>query len=356
MPRTNYHTYLWLFSLFLLPFLAFEGAAQDARFSQFNQNPLHLNPALTGFYNGGVRVQVNYRTLYYSVLNDQEYVSYSGSAENRFPVNNSYASFGAMILHDQVGVSGYERTYYYLSGAYHQRLTQSGFRSPDMFLAVGGQLGMGQYAFEPSDLWFSSQYNDLLQEINRTMDSGEVFAEGGSNRFLDYNAGLLWYMSHPEGGGAFLGGALHHFSEPNVGLLRDSPETLNRRITVHAGGDIPLGRYVNFLPAAVWRRQGPTQSAMAGANFQAYLGDGEIIKFRVGAWLHLTENLQSSLGPEAVIVTSAFEWDGWRLGLSYDATVSPLRRSNFARGAFEISLAKIMDTGNRAPKVICPEL
>jgi len=336
--------------------MVFTAQAQDARFSQFHQNPLHLNPALTGFYNGSIRAQVNYRTLYYSVLNEQEYLSYSGSIENRFQVGESFASFGAMILNDQVGVSGYERSYYYLSGAYHQRLAESDYKGPDMFLVLGGQLGFGQYAFEPTNLWFSSQYDDLLQEIDRDVDSGENFAEGGANRFLDYNVGLLYYLSYPDGGGFFIGGAIHHLSEPNVGLLQDSPETLSRRITGHMGGNIPFSKTISLMPAAAWRQQGPTSSALLGASVRFSMGEVDDLKLRAGAWVHGTRQLNSGFGPESIIVTSVFEWKGWQLGLSYDATVSSLRRSNFARGAFEISIAKIMEGGNSSPKVVCPDL
>lgn len=340
----------------LLTFLALSTSlvAQDARFSQFNQNPLHLNPALTGLFDGGLRLTLNYRSQFYSVLSDDEYITYSGSVENRFRVGQSYASFGALVLQDEVGASDFKRSYYNMSGAYHQRLQKGNSVVPDMFLSLGFQLGMGQYSFDPNSLWFSNQYNTTLLEIDRSLDSGEPAIREGSNRFVDFNAGLLYYYAHENGASFYIGGAIHHLSEPSVGFLVDSEEKLLWRNTIHAGGALVAGEFT-ILPSAMFQLQGPVQSIVVGSSLRLEVNDEKQINMRAGAYLHTGKRFDNTYQPESIILSSIFELKGWQLGLSYDVTVSSLNRSNFARGAFEFSLIKTTPA-KYSSRVKCPVL
>lgn len=335
--------------------------AQDSRFSQFNQSPLHLNPALTGLYAGGTRVALGYRTQFYSTLSDEEYVSYIASVENRWSVGNSYFAGGAFAHSDQVGASGYNRTYYKLSGAYHQMLAQGSSRNPYMFLVLGAQGGRGQYNFDPQSLWFSNQFDNDLLEVDFSRDSGEPFLEGNSSGFTDFNAGLLFYMGQQDRSGDgniysfYAGAAVHHLTQPAVGILEASDEFLNRRITVHAGGEIQVGAFT-IMPSGAVRQQGPALSAIGGSAIRIGLGAVDDIKLRVGSWLHLGKRFDDRFIPESVIVSSVFELEGWQLGLSYDITLSTLSASNFSRGAFEVTFIKIGEAKGGSGKVKCPDL
>ncbi|HKK75200.1 MAG TPA: PorP/SprF family type IX secretion system membrane protein [Saprospiraceae bacterium] len=329
--------------------------AQDMRFSQFHTNSLHLNPAMTGLYNGGTRFAVSYRTLFYSVLQDKEYESYSGSFENRWKVGNSFFGGGGIVLRDQIGTSGYERTYVMASGAYQQNLSTGGPRQPDMFLALGFQAGFGQYAMDPSSLWFSNQFDNDLLEVDFSRDAGEPFSSVTNQSFSDFNVGLLFFYSFPEddGDSFYLGGAMHHVTQPKVGLLEESPESLYRRYTVHIGGAFNQGDW-SFLPSAMYRQQGPTMSTLAGFAFRLGLGEEKDIKLRAGSWVHLAKRFDNTVQMEGVIVGTTFEVKGWHLGLSYDITTSTLNRSNFSRGAFELSLVRVSPAQYRS-RLKCPE-
>ncbi len=350
------NNFLWL----LLGLLcSIQMVAQDSRFSQFNQSPLHLNPAMTGLYAGGTRVALGYRTQFYSTLSDEEYLSYIASVENRWSIGKSYFAGGAFAISDQVGASGYNRTYYQLSGAYHQMLAEGSSRSPYMFLVVGAQGGRGQYNFDPKSLWFSNQFDNDLLEVDFSRDSGEPFLEGNSTGFTDFNAGFLFYMGQQERVGSgnvysfYAGAAIHHLTQPAVGILEASEEFLNRRITIHAGGEIQLGMFT-IMPSGAVRQQGPALSAIGDSAVRIGLGDDDI-KLRVGSWLHLAKRFDDRLIPESVIVSSVFELEGWQLGLSYDITLSTLSASNFSRGAFEVTFIKVGEAKGNS-KVKCPDL
>lgn len=329
--------------------------AQDMRFSQFHTNSLHLNPAMTGLYDGGTRFGVSYRTLFYSVIQEKEYESFSGSFENRWKIGNSFLGGGGLVLRDQIGASGYERTYALASGAYQQNLSKSGPRQPDMFLSLGFQAGFGQYAMNPENLWYSNQYDNELLEVDFSRNAGEPFSAVDSRSFSDFNVGLLFFYSFPEddGDSFYLGGAMHHITEPKVGLLENSPESLYNRYTLHMGGAFNQGNW-SFLPSAMYRQQGPTMSTLAGFAFRLGLGEEEDIKLRIGSWAHLAKRFDNTIQWESAIVASTFEVKGWQLGLSYDITTSSLSQSNFSRGAFELSLVRISDAKYQT-RVKCPE-
>jgi hypothetical protein len=149
---------------------------------------------------------------------------------------------------------------------------------------------------------------------------------------------------------------MHHITQPAVGLLEASDEFLNRRITVHGGGEVQVGDFT-IMPAAVVRTQGPAISALAGSAVRVDFGNvkEDVLQLRAGAWLHVARRFSDQIRPESVIVTSVFEYEGVQLGFSYDITVNTQKQFNFSRGAFEISLVWIGEAKNRS-KVRCPKL
>lgn len=352
-------SYYFLYTILGL-IISIQLVGQDSRFSQFNQNSLHLNPAMTGLYNGGTRAALGYRTQFYSALSEEEYLSYIASFENRWTLGNSVLAGGAFAHRDEVGVSGYARTYFKASVAYHQMLSAGNSRQPYMFLVAGAQAGQGQYNFDPQTLWFSNQFDNDLLEVDFSRDSGEPFLEGNSRGFTDFNAGLLFYMGQVDRNGEdnlysfYAGAAIHHIAQPAVGILEASDEFLNQRLTAHLGGEIKLGVFT-LMPSAAVRQQGPAFSAIGGSALRVGLGTPQDIALRIGGWLHAAKRFDDTIRPESVVVSSIFEIEGWQVGLSYDITVNTLSRSNFSRGAFEITLVKIGAAKERS-RVRCPEL
>jgi hypothetical protein len=55
--------------LFATLFSSLWSNAQDVHFSQFHMMPMHINPAMTGFHDGVVRVGAIYRNQWATVSN-----------------------------------------------------------------------------------------------------------------------------------------------------------------------------------------------------------------------------------------------------------------------------------------------
>ncbi|MEO9210409.1 MAG: type IX secretion system membrane protein PorP/SprF, partial [Ginsengibacter sp.] len=84
-----------LFSIFifLFLFLSFQLKAQDPHFSQFFASPLTLNPALTGKFDGDLRVAGNYRNQWPTL--DNYYRTFSVSVDfdilkNKIPEHDTW--------------------------------------------------------------------------------------------------------------------------------------------------------------------------------------------------------------------------------------------------------------------------
>src|ERR671926_1161622 len=85
--------------------LGFGATAQDPNFSQFFASPLTLNPALTGKFNGDLRVAGNYRNQWPTINN--AYTTYTLSADggilkSRIPEFDQFG-IGIMAFSDKSG-------------------------------------------------------------------------------------------------------------------------------------------------------------------------------------------------------------------------------------------------------------
>ncbi len=341
----------------LCAFLATTTQAQDARYSQFYANPLQLNPALAGVFDGSMRFSVNYKQQYSSLLKTQAYTNYSDGIEYRNLVNGGdFAAFSLGAHRDQAGISKFTRTRVNLGGAFMKLLDGSRYRNNNKYLIVGAQIGLGQHSFDWSGLWFSRQFdnsNTSLPFVNLDADPGESFGEQNSEMYLDFNAGLLWYALFDDNMSIYAGGAVHHLSTPNIAFIDNAIEKLDSRYTVHMGGEIPFNEKLSILPAVVAMKQGPSFSSTIGANFRFSNGERNELAIRAGLWSHLANKLENQFGMEAVIVTAILELETLNIGISYDITTSTLTEANNARGGMEVSLIYVTPA-KRKQQMACP--
>ena len=77
--------------------LAVSANAQDVHFSQFYENSIMRNPALTGIFSGDYKVGANYRTQWSNI--SVPFQTFLVSAETRVATNRAigdYLSFGGV--------------------------------------------------------------------------------------------------------------------------------------------------------------------------------------------------------------------------------------------------------------------
>lgn len=351
----NIKLFVFACSIFLVQS---EIEAQDANFSQFYSAPVQMNPALTGVFAGEFRLVTNYRTQYYSVLGDQSYKTIAASIDARRKVGrDDYFSFGLAVLKDQVGQSDFSKLRAVLSGSYLKHLGGGRYRSSDQFLVGGFQLGVGQWSFDPENLWFNEQFliDGQNSRIDQTLSNGETNLNNfETDMFVDFNAGLLYYNVFDENNSFHIGGAMHHINEPNVAFFQDV-DNLHSRWSAQAGGELSVTREVSLLPAVAVMSQGSSFQTIGGMSLRYNNHDWREVAIRAGLWGRLSNQGEDKMGMDAIVVSAILEVERFQFGLSYDITVSDLSSANNSRGAFELSVIYVHPEKQRF-RVSCPRL
>src|ERR1700727_1055168 len=117
--------------LIVLSLIGSGAQAQDPGFSQFFASPLTLNPALTGKFDGVVRVAGNYRNQWPAINN--AFITSTISVDAPILVNklreNDPWGIGFMAMTDKTASGILNDNYFALSTAYHIALDENGYHS-----------------------------------------------------------------------------------------------------------------------------------------------------------------------------------------------------------------------------------
>ena len=90
--------------IFVILFSSCVAISQDVVFTNFNASPLSLNPAMTGVFDGSLRIMANHRNQWENIINDGSYNSYSLSVDKKIKANeNSYFGLGFLGITDVAG-------------------------------------------------------------------------------------------------------------------------------------------------------------------------------------------------------------------------------------------------------------
>jgi len=280
--------------------------AQDPTFTQFYANPLYLNPAFAGSH-GCPRFALNYRNEWPSLTGN--YVTYSASYDQYF--KNISGGFGVLATHDQQGQGTINTSMLGLVYSYHLKVSRK------FSMMFGARAAWYQKFLD----WDKLTFGDMIDPRRGFIYSTGDVPRGGSRGFFDASAGIVGYSKT-----FFFGFAAHHLNTPNESMIiGNSP--LPMRFTGHMGADIPLGRRskysngTNIMPNVIYQYQNGFQEL----NIGTYIKYGA---FNVGAWYR---------NRDAFIITIGVNTGKFKLGYSYDVTVSKLN-NGVSGGSHEISM------------------
>ena len=317
--------------LFILAMTAVK--AQDMAFSQFYANPIYLNPALAGS-KICPRLTLNYRNQWPGVY--KGYVSYSAAYDQQF--DQISGGLGVIATADVAG--GGALNTFNGSGIYSFRLQAS--RSIVVNAAL--QAGYMQYRLDWDKLVFEDQIMPATGEIIPSQETPPARLNIGE---VDFSAGILAGYNER----LYLGAALHHITMPDLAFYAGNTNRLDMKITVHAGAifDASQGLQggdledLSFSPNIIYMQQGNFHQLNAGmyANYFPFVG---------GLWFrHNFEN------PDALIVLLGFQQAKFKIGYSFDFTVSKI--SLRSGGSHEMSFAWQFDCPRKEFKykaIKCP--
>lgn len=287
-------------------YVSFHSMAQDPTFTQFYSNPVYLNPALAGS-SGCPRVALNYRNQWPQLTGN--YITYAAAYDSY--AKNLSGGVGIMAMHDQQGQGTIQTSMIAGTYSYYLKVNRK-FR-----IMFGGQAAYFQKYLDWSKLTFGDMIDPRRGFIYQT---GDVPRGDGSHGFFDVSAGMVGFTKN-----FYFGVAVHHLNRPDESMILGDSR-LPIRITGHMGANIKLGqrgRYsssTTLMPNVIYQYQNGFQQF----NIGAYL---KYEAFTIGAWYRNRDAFIVSLG----ITTEKF-----RIGYSYDLTVSQL--GGVTGGSHEISM------------------
>ncbi len=322
--------------------------AQDIHFSQYNETPSLVNPALIGSQYV-MRASIIYKDQWGSVT--VPYRTYGASYEMKFKASNweksdpfktktykkafSKMAGGLAFFSDKAGDGNMGTNQVNLSLA---SFIKTGELST---LSVGLQGAVVQKTVDFNKFIFSNQYNGT--SYDPTISSNETY---GSRSFVypDFAAGLLYRYEREEDEigendqlSADIGFSMFHINRPKQKFMISTAEKLFSKYTVH--GKMLVGiphSNLGLAPSFLFNFQGPQSELMGGLMFKYYLKHdskytGYVRRSSLGLGVYYRYK-------DAVVLALLMELGQYAVGFSYDLNVSGLTKVSTLRGGPEVTI------------------
>ncbi|HCS19584.1 MAG TPA: hypothetical protein DIW47_03290 [Bacteroidetes bacterium] len=324
-----------IFNQLLMLLFAGQLAAQDAIYSQFYASPMLTNPALAGVGLCGGRAGMQYRNQWTSIPGNFR----TGSFAYDQVAPGIGGAFGVSILNDVAGDGLLTTTAVNLVYNYGINLNKHW----TVFTALQGSYI--QRGIDFSRLYFADQIEakkGFVKPTQETLPFERV-------SLPSFSTGAVI-----SGKGFYAGIAVFHLNEPSQSFYGNpGPGTyLPRRANIHAGMNIRVGNVrsirekdqLTLSPNVLFA----VQEKFMQMNLGFYASKGGLI---TGLWFR-----QTGANPDALIAIIGWQGKKYKVGYSYDVTVSQARAA--VRGSHEVSFAYEFCLEKKVPKNwlndICP--
>ncbi|MES2762313.1 MAG: PorP/SprF family type IX secretion system membrane protein [Bacteroidota bacterium] len=323
--------------------------AQDIHFSQFNENPSLINPALTG-ESSVLRASLCYRDQWRSVATP--YKTYGLSVESRFKTTNWDKVEGQSMTFTKSSFNRFAgglSVYSDKAGSGNMAVTQANVSlatfvpiSQNSQLSLGLQGSLAQYKIDFSKLVFSNQFDGY--EYNSSIQNGENI---NSQSFIhtDFAGGLNWnykradkMISLNKQTKANIGISIYHINTNHKSFVSNNGLKLYMKYVLH--GDFLFGvphTNIGIAPSYLLQFQGLSKELLAGTVIKYYIKEnsvytGIIKRSSVNFGCFYRSN-------DALIVSFSYDRrEQFSLGLSYDLNLSKLANASKTSGGPEITL------------------
>ena len=308
--------------------------AQDIHFSNTENAPMILNPALAGA-NSSLQANMAYRTQWGQLGSSfrTAYASFDARITEDNSSKSNFLAMGLTFFNDRIGDMGMVSNNVALSIADHVRIDN---RNQFSFAV---NVAYCQRSFDNIDGKWTSQFDGL--NYNSSISSGEDF-NNQSFGYFDAGAGLLYSYYRKVKGVAKnadkrvnIGIAAYHLSRPNNSFIELESERLPLRYTAFANAEISInGTDGVIMPGFYYQRQGSFSQILFGTTYKYkfnsgsnYTGNERPLSISLGLFTRLKDSYIGRL---------SVDWDQFSLGYAYDFTVSNLTSNSNRLGASEI--------------------
>ena len=301
---------------------------QDPHFSMWNSSPSLLNPAATGTMEQDITFFTNYRAQWLAALPNQMRTN-AVSAEIKLGnerLQSGWFGVGAQYNNDATGDAkimshivsipfnyvweGYEKSYF----------------------SLGIKPGVINRSINSNIQTWDNQWNGMA--FDNTILSNESTAN--KNTQFTVGAGMYFKKMWRDGSKFDAGFSANHLNAPEQGFRTLSFQTF-RQYIFHAGGSIKLDRYKFLLsPQLITMFQGPHRDLIIGTSFDILLDEGSRrTTFEQETMFSIGLNYRVN---DALITSVMMKWNGFQVGLAYDAMLNINRIPTKTAGALELFL------------------
>lgn len=308
--------------LFLLSETSF---AQDPNFSQFYNNPVYYNSAMTGI-NNGMTFRVNARNLWGPIPGRFNTYSASLDAQTVYKMG-----LGINAYSDVAGEALLRTNAAYLSYSYRPIDTKN------FILQAGVSAGFVSKSIDWSKLTFSDQLDETQGNVyqsafNRPNFNSSNYADFGSGLVMRFNGKPRTQRSSFEQFTVTLGGSVHHLSRPKDAFLGEK-EGLPMRFIGHLHSNLLFNNLI-LQPGVVFEQQNEFRTFSMGTNLVNR-------PFTFGIWVRNRTAKFSYKQFDSFIFTMGLNLPErpqmkWKVMYSFDVTISRLKTSSY--GSHEVSL------------------
>lgn len=324
--------------------------AQDIHLSHIHASPTLLNPAMTGLFNGDIRVIANYRSQWQTVTNG--YRTMVGSVDMKAFRFGMYDFFGAgiQVFSDKAGDLDFTTN----SASFALSFLKSLDHRDDHYITFG---------VKNSFVTNRVDYTNVVAFQN-TSNLGERL--GDQTNYWDLTAGISWFYGFDRYNFMYLGASYFHINDPNVSFFKDKlppgaeAPTLYRKLVLHGGADFDINWAFRLKPSFIFLDQGPHQEVTVG-SFVKYNYDRQTkgktkhgIYFGVWFRWYMEADLN---GIDAIVAALRFDINRTFLTFSFDTNISKLSVASSGVGGPELSLIHSIDTKRskrKNSKIRCP--
>jgi type IX secretion system PorP/SprF family membrane protein len=327
-----------LFTAFCLPQTA---DAQDIHFTQFWMNPMYLNAAQTGVFNGDYRVGGMYRQQWRTIPVNYKTLSLFG--DTRFDgVLSEQSSIGVGLIfnNDVAGDSRYTINQLYVPLSYIQHFE----KDTNLTVSFGITPGVSNIAFRTDKLTFDNQFDG--DAYNSSLSSGEHFPSLSRTYFDFGSTGLHGQYKLKKAGLVSLGTSFSHYNRPGVSFFKNNEVRLYVKSTSFVSIKFPVTYRLFVLGDFMYEKQGPFHELNLVGRLSYMLNP--IDNFSLNAGI-------SGRLKDAFILMVGMDYKDWRAGFSYDINRKFTPATN-KRGGWEIGLIRILrkKPAFMPKKRICP--
>ena len=325
-----------------------QGFAQDIHFSQFYENSILRNPALTGIFSGDYKVGLDYRDQWGSLTNP--YRTVSVTAETRILVNRStpdYISIGLGAYYDKAGSIEFTSQEIYPAIAFNKSINDE----HNSYLSVGFAGGYMARFVDMSKMTFSSQYGSNGYSASNA--SGETAPFKSLHNF-DLGAGVSLNSSLDRDNRAnyYLGVSLYHINHPTQIFNGGYSEVkLPMKWQFSAGINLVFSEKFSLALHGNYSRQQPYNETIYGGLLTYHAvtpGLPSIFAFSFGAFYRYQD---------ALVPTVKIDYANMSFAFSHDVTNSSLANNGNSTAATEISFyvrGKYNHKNNPRDGIQCP--